>query len=204
MEAVSRTTLASLIMLDQRGAVVRGQEVGGSLAQLAEVQTALAGSPATVLRRNDAYHPRYSMEWLSRASALRIHHARPVLINGQVRAVILASRSPRALFKGMYQDRIKIGLGIVGTLGLLALLAVLVSRGIARPIEALSRATRDVATGGGSLPPAPATAVVEIRALYQDFGRMAEAVERRSRYLRDFAAAVSHEFKTPLSGIQGA
>lgn len=33
---------------------------------------------------------------------------------------------------------------------------------------------------------------------------MAEAVDRRSRYLRDFAAAVSHEFKTPLAGIQGA
>jgi signal transduction histidine kinase len=33
---------------------------------------------------------------------------------------------------------------------------------------------------------------------------MAEAIDRRSRYLRDFAAAVSHEFKTPLAGIQGA
>ena len=33
---------------------------------------------------------------------------------------------------------------------------------------------------------------------------MAAAIERRSRYLRDFAAAVSHEFKTPLAGIGGA
>ena len=33
---------------------------------------------------------------------------------------------------------------------------------------------------------------------------MAEAIARRSRYLRDFAAAVSHEFKTPLAGITGA
>ncbi len=63
---------------------------------------------------------------------------------------------------------------------------------------------RDVTHGGGSVPPPPATAAVEIRDLYEDFGRMAEAVDRRSRYLRDFAAAVSHEFKTPLAGIQGA
>ena len=33
---------------------------------------------------------------------------------------------------------------------------------------------------------------------------MAASIERRSGYLRDFAAAVSHEFKTPLAGINGA
>ena len=204
IEQTSRTTLASILFLDRNGTVVRGHGRGGSLADLTEVRSALSGEPLTVLRRNEAYHPRYSLEWLSRASGLRIHYARPVVVNGRVEGVILTSRSPRALFKGMYQDRVKIGLGLVGTLGVLALLAILVSRGIARPIEALSRATRDVADGGGVLPPAPATAAVEIRTLYEDFGRMAQAVERRSRYLRDFAAAVSHEFKTPLAGIQGA
>lgn len=205
MEETSRTTLASIIFLDRNGTVVRGFGEGGNWGDLEEVRAALSGQPRTVLRRNDAYHPRYSMEWLSRASALRIHHARPVVVNGRVEGVILTSRSPRALFRGIYQDRIKIGLGIVGTLGLIAFLAVLVSRGIAGPIEGLSRAARDVASGGdGEVPPAPATAAVEIRALYEDFGRMARAVDRRSRYLRDFAAAVSHEFKTPLAGIQGA
>jgi len=204
MERTSRTTLASILFLDRRGVVIRGHDRGGALGDLAEVRAALAGEARTVLRRNDAYRPRYSMEWLSRASGLRIHHARPVIVDGQVRGVILTSRSPRALFRGIYQDRIKIGLGVVGTLGLIAFLAVLVARGIAGPIEALSRAARAVATGGGPLPPTPATAAVEIRTLYEDFGRMAEAVDRRSRYLRDFAAAVSHEFKTPLAGIQGA
>ena len=33
---------------------------------------------------------------------------------------------------------------------------------------------------------------------------MAEAISRRSRYLRDFASALSNEFKTPLAGIRGA
>jgi signal transduction histidine kinase len=40
--------------------------------------------------------------------------------------------------------------------------------------------------------------------LYDNFAAMAERIERRSRYLRDFAAAVSHEFKTPIAGIRGA
>jgi signal transduction histidine kinase len=200
----SRTTLASIILLDRQGIALNGYARGGAWGDLPEVQTALSGRPETVLRRNAAYRPRYSLEWLSRASALRIHHARPIVVNGRVEGVVLTSRSPRALFRGIYQDRIKIALGIVGTLGFLALLAALVSRGIARPIEVLSRVSREVAAGGGRVPPPPATAAIEIRTLYEDFGRMAEAVDRRSRYLRDFAAAVSHEFKTPLAGIQGA
>lgn len=204
MEETSRTTLASIILLDRDGTVVRGFGQGGNWKAIPEVRAALAGRPATVLRRNAGYQPRYSMEWLSRASALRIHHARPVVVNGQVEGVILVSRSPRALFRGIYQDRIKIALGIVGVLGFIAFLAVLVSRGIAKPIERLSRVTREVAAGGGEVPPPPATAAIEIRTLYEDFGFMAEAIERRSRYLRDFAAAVSHEFKTPLAGINGA
>ena len=55
-----------------------------------------------------------------------------------------------------------------------------------------------------AIPEAPATAAVEIRALYENFASMAARIERRSRYLRDFAAAVSHEFKTPIAGIRGA
>ena len=204
IEETSRTTLASLVVLDRQGIVLRGEGLGGSWADLPEVVTALSGRPATVLRRNAAYQPRYSFEWLSRASALRIHHARPVIVNGKVEGVILTSRSPRALFKGIYQDRGKIVFGVIVILGLLIVLAVVISRGIARPIERLRRATRDVSFGGGTVPPPPPTAAVEIRDLYEDFGRMAEAVDRRSRYLRDFAAAVSHEFKTPLAGIRGA
>lgn len=69
--------------------------------------------------------------------------------------MILTSRSPRALFKGVHQDRIKIALGILGTLSVIAVLAVLVARGIARPIEKLSEAAREVTTGAGPCRPRP-------------------------------------------------
>jgi len=68
----------------------------------------------------------------------------------------------------------------------------------------LSVASRAVAAGGGEIPETPRTAAIEIQRLYEDFRAMAERIERRSGYLRDFAAAVSHEFKTPLAGIAGA
>lgn len=197
------TTLASIQLLDARGTVVLGYERGRSHATLPEFRRARSGTPATTFRRNSDYRPLYSFEWLSRASALRIHHARPVIVNGRVAGVLILSRSPRALFKGLYQDRAKIGLGIAAIFVALLAITALLSRGIARPIEQLGFATRRLAAGDGGVPEAPVTAAIEIRALYEDFAAMAEAVSRRSRYLSDFAAAVSHEFKTPLAGITG-
>lgn len=204
IDRTARTTLASVLVLDRHGQVLRGLGTGGSLADLPEVRTALAGKPRTVMRRNADYSPRYSFEWLSRAGAIRLHHARPIIVNDKVVGVLLLSRSPRALFRGVYEDRGKILLGLAMIVATLVVLSGLVSRGVTRPIVALSDASREVAAGRGTVPETPATAAVEIRQLYEDFRAMAEAIARRSRYLRDFAAAVSHEFKTPLAGIGGA
>jgi len=200
----TRTTLASVLVLDRTGLVASGHDVGGDLARLPEVRDALAGRPRTVFRVNGDEHPVYAFEWLSRASGLRLHHARPVFAGNQVVGVLLLSRSPRALFRGIYEDRGKIAFGVVAIFGVLVVLSGLVSRGVTRPIEALSAASRVLAAGGGQAPETPPMAAVEIRALYEDFRAMAAGIDRRSGYLRDFAAAVSHEFKTPLAGINGA
>ena len=198
-----RTTLASILLLDAQGRAVNGSAAGARYAALPEVQAALSGRAVTVLRRNADYRATYAFEWLSRAAAIRVHHARPIIVNGRVVGVLLMSRSARALFRGLYEDRGKIAIGIAAILALLVLLSGLLSRGIARPIEALGAATRAVAAGRGSIPPVPQTATIEIQGLYADFAAMAVAIDHRSRYLRDFAHAVSHEFKTPLAGIRG-
>jgi signal transduction histidine kinase len=204
VQVTAQTTLASILLLAPDGRILIGPDTGSAYPSLPELVAARAGHASTVLRRNGDYHPRYLMEWLSRASDLRIHHARPVIVNGHVVAILLLSRSPRALFRGLYEDRGKILIGIAAIFATLVVLSGLLSRGIARPVEALSDATRTVARGHGQIPEPPATAAIEIQALYADFAVMAEAIERRSRYLRDFAHAVSHEFKTPLAGIRGA
>ena len=145
----ARTTLASIVLLDSRGRILAGPHEGMRYIDVAEVTTALRGAPATVLRRNGAYRQRYAVEWLSRASDLRIHHVRPIIVDGRVVGALLLSRSPRALFRGLYEDRGKILFGIGAIFAALVLLSALLSRGIARPIERLSQATRDVARGGG-------------------------------------------------------
>jgi signal transduction histidine kinase len=203
IDQTSRTMLAAITLIDPRGIVLNGSDAGRSYATLSEVAAALGGTTVTKLRYNGDYRPLYSFEWLTRAAAVRVHHVRPIIIDGKIVGAVLLSRSSRALFRGMYEDRGKIALGVVLIFSILVLLTMLLNRTIARPIVALSAATRGVADGRGSLPDVPATAAVEIRALYEDFATMSDAIARRSRYLRDFAAAVSHEFKTPLAGIRG-
>lgn len=202
--ATQRTTRASVQMLDVHGTVVIGHEAGRSYARVPEVAAALRGDVSTVLRRNGAYSQRYAFEWLSRASSLRIHHVRPIVVNGKVVGSILLSRSPRALFRGLYEDRGKIVLGVLLIFGVLIVLSGLLSRGISRPIATLGKATRSLAIGDAAIPATPVTAAIEIRELFENFRTMAIAIDHRSRYLRDFAASVSHEFKTPLAGIRGA
>lgn len=93
-----QVTLASPLLLDAQGRIALGPLAGGSYAILGEVRAALAGQPATVIRRNGAYRQVYAFEWLSRAAAIRIHHARPIIVGGKVVGVTLLSRSARALF----------------------------------------------------------------------------------------------------------
>lgn len=198
-------TLSATRLLDAHGTVVLGRaDRGRSYADIPEIRAGLAGRSTTTLRGRGDYGPRYMLEMLSRASAIRVHHVRPVLVAGRVVGLVMLSRSPRGLFLGIYQDRGKIALGVALILATLLVLAGLLSRGIARPIDRLTRATRDVARGQVAVPETPITAAIEIRHLYDDFRIMAERIQQRSRYLRDFAAAVSHEFKTPIAGITGA
>lgn len=205
LKQTTDATLASILLLDRNGRLIGGPLAGRRYAALPEVNDALAGRATTVLRRNAAYRRTVPIEWLSRAADLRLHHARPIEVNGRTVGVILLSRSPPALYMGLYEDAGKIAFGAIAILAIIVVLSGLLSRGIVRPIERLGAATRDVARGtDAAIPDIPETAAIEIQALYADFAAMAAAIERRSRYLRDFAHAVSHEFKTPLAGICGA
>jgi signal transduction histidine kinase len=196
-------TLASIVLLDRDGVMVSGQQIGRSLGELPEVRAALAGGSQTVMRLNSSYQRGWLLRWLSPATDIRLHHARAITVNGEVVGVILVSRSPSALFRGMWEDWGKIAVGTGVIFALLLGIAAVLARAIVVPVERLSAATRALAQGRPARLRAPTLEVREIRSLNADFAAMAEAIARRSRYLRDFAASLSHEFKTPLAGIRG-
>ena len=198
-----RTTLASILLLDRRGILLNGPEAGRSLAGLPEVRAALAGRSLTVLRHNDVYSPASPLRWISRGTTIRLHHARPIAVDGVPVGVVLVSRSPAALFRGMWEDAGKIAAGTALIGIVLVLLTAALVRAIVRPIEKLSDAARALSSGRAASVRRPTLEVSEIRSLYDDFEVMSASIAHRSRYLRDFAAALSHEFKTPLAGLRG-
>ena len=119
-------------------------------------------------------------------------------------AALLILRPPPVLLEALWEERHGLAVAAVIVVALLMLLAATLARTIVGPVERLSEASRNLAAGRGEVPDDPSLKVTEIQQLYADFRTMEEAIERRSRYLRDFAASVSHEFKTPLAGISGA
>jgi signal transduction histidine kinase len=82
------------------------------------------------------------------------------------------------------------------------LLVVLVGRSLTRPLTQLASAAEDVAAGNYSRR-VGIRGEDEIGKLGSAFDRMAEAVERARKVQRDFLANLSHELKTPLTGLIG-
>ena len=158
-----------------------------------------AAATATTTRR-------YAFEWLSRASSIRLHHARPIIVDGRVRgraaAVALAAGPVPRPLRGPGQDR----LGGPGHLRRADPAGgPRVARrdaGPSRRSEPGLRATSPPAAA--TVPETPTTAAVEIRSSTRTSAPWPRPSRGASGYLRDFAAAVSHEFKTPLAGIGGA
>jgi two-component system, OmpR family, sensor kinase len=91
--------------------------------------------------------------------------------------------------------------GLIGA-GLAALLALLLTRAIARPVRRVAEAARSLAAGEQ---PAsiPATGPDEAVALATAFNEMATELERAHAAEKAFLLSVSHELKTPLTAISG-
>jgi signal transduction histidine kinase len=90
----------------------------------------------------------------------------------------------------------------VAALVVAMLLVVLIGRSLTRPLTQLAAAAEDVASGNYARR-VGIRGEDEIGKLGAAFDRMAEAVERARKVQRDFLANLSHELKTPLTGLIG-
>lgn len=117
--------------------------------------------------------------------------------------VFATPRKPLTIFEAPGSDLLRILLqaGII-SLTFSILLAVLISRSVARPLRRVASASNAVAKGDYDQK-IEEDGPQEVRDLAKAFNGMIEQVQSAQKTQRDFLANVSHELKTPLTSIQG-
>lgn len=201
-----RTTLAGVRLLDFQGIITGGRDdIGKSLAHIPEVQEARAGRYSSAIRERIIHRPAPALASISRGTGIRVFVAYPITSENRLLGVVLLSRTPNSILEHLYSQREKVALVAIVILLLVILLVAFTSYAIARPVHALIQQTRQFASGDKkSIEPLASPVTEELALLSESFAEMARSLEYRAQYIRDFATHVSHEFKTPLTGIQGA
>ncbi|QTR51292.1 sensor histidine kinase [Candidatus Thiothrix anitrata] len=206
VQDMQQTTLSGVRLLDMNGTVIAGrEEVGLSLAHIAEVKQALQGQYASVIRQRVSDEPPPPLYSISRGTNIRVFMAFPVVEAGRLQGVIYLSRTPTNIIKHLYAVKETVALATLSLLVVAVLLVLFVSSTISRPIRELLRQTERVRNGEQrEIAPLQHPVTQEVAQLSDSFVGMSHALAERSDYLRRFATHVSHEFKTPLTSMQGA
>lgn len=206
LETAQMTTLIGVRVLDAHGTVVGGTaEIGLNFAHVSEVETALKGVYASALRAREVRSAPSELITLSRGTGVRVFVAFPILTSGRVLGVVYLSRTPKSVLRHLYEERYKAILALMTVLIIASSLAILISRTISRPIAELLDRTRKVTSGElTNIEPLARPGTLEMSELSEGISQMARTLSDRAAYIRTLANHVSHEFKTPLTSIEGA
>ncbi len=205
MQDARKTTLSGMRIVDSRGTVVAssGGEMAMSLAQRIEVRRALRGEPVSLMRTRVSTSPRPPVWSVSRGNRVRVFVALPVRRGDRIWGAVIVSRTPVDVPKALYAYRRQLVAGAIGLLLVVLLVSILTSLTIVKPVRGLIAQTERIARGEEAPLEVGKGATLELAQLSEAFTRMAATLEARGSYIRQFAANVSHEFKTPLTSIRG-
>jgi len=118
--------------------------------------------------------------------------------------VVYVTRSTHDVKLQLYRLRTWLFRVLAFTLALTSLVTLVLATTIARPLGRLTRRAQRIAARQPVEPDRLATRSDEIGQLARAVEAMTVELERRARDARTLAADLSHEFKTPLTGIRGA
>ena len=195
-------TLAEIRLVDAQGVVVAstGDDVGMSLAAVAEVEAALAGRWSSRLRQRDAA----AIATIIRSAGLLVYVASPIMFDGRVIGGVLLWRTPATILQALQHKRDLLLQAALLLLVVVVATAIVTSRLVVLPVQRLAAGAGRIARGEATELDAGPYRTVEIAQLAESLEAMAESLQRRTSYIRDLARSVSHEFKTPIAAMSGA
>lgn len=92
---------------------------------------------------------------------------------------------------------------LVGCSGIAACIIYVLNRRFFEPINRLGNAMQDVADGNFKIKLETQSRIPNVQEIYKNFNRMTAELDKTEVLQEDFVANVSHEFKTPISAIEG-
>ena len=193
-------------LLDWRGVVVATTEgdIGRSLAHADEVGQALRGGGVASLRRTLGEGSAF-LTTIVRGAALQIVVAVPVVLGDRLIAVVVMSRRSPDIIDSLMEKRLLLLQGAAMFFAIALAISIVTLRTLVLPIKRLSVATRRVSRGEAArFERGRPYRVREVADLADSIEVMVKSLQRRTRYIRDLAYSISHEFKTPIAAAQGA
>jgi signal transduction histidine kinase len=205
---VREMTLAGIRVVDAHGIVVAASgegDLGLAMTGQEEVVQALQGAPSAVLRERTAARGNPSWDSISRTSTLRVFVAVPVVAEGHVLGAVVVSRTPRNIGQTLYGKRYALLVLVAILVVSVAALAWFTGYTVVRPTRQLATMAERVAAGDvHAVSPLAAPMTREAQSLSESIVIMARTLQARADSVRELALGVSHEFKTPLTGIRGS
>lgn len=207
LERAVRMNLSSARMLDASGCIVASSSTqhGACLDDLVEVREALEGRYAAVLRHRVSQGPTPGFQSISRRGRVRVHIGLPVFNNTEVIGVVRLVRTAIDPGKALWFDRYRLLAALIGCAVFTVLLSLFLSRTLTQPLRNITRVARAIARGEGRVPlTLPRVAPHEFTSMSEALDQMIGQVTDRAEYISEFATNLSHELKTPITGIRGA
>jgi two-component system sensor histidine kinase ChvG len=184
------------------------QLISRSASESYDVKRAPRPAPLDVAERHEikkALTGRYAAAtrfWHDR-DTLYLFSAMPILKDGKIEGVVYVTRSTNPVRAAMYRLRTKLLYTLLGVLGVTVVLSIFLAGTISRPLTHLTKVAGRLARGDRTQRLALERRD-EIGELARAFDLMEQRLAERARYTAELTADISHEFKSPLSGIRGA
>ncbi|MGW1624260.1 sensor histidine kinase [Streptomyces sp. NPDC002172] len=192
--AYGRRTGGTVLVADRRGVVLTDTAAhaaaGEDLSAEPDISTALHDRPTVGTRRA----PPADGDFLFVTVPGGSNPAVPCVVR-----TVYALGPLKARVRATWLVLAAVGLGVLAAA---SLIGFALARSITRPVQALERATAQLAEGRITDPPATDHGPPELRRLAMSFTRTATRLQHLLKAQQAFASDVSHQLKTPLTALR--